>query len=194
VYEAQITLCSRPPLPPCYRPTLEHSINLFGCISLVTSATTASRTGLPGLQFITSAFIPALSFPLLGRVFPAVSMPTPFTEKNLPCQRSLPLTAAYLCPFLLSVFPLGKALHRQGLSCSLSIPGTGGQCRYQEIMCGRRLIHLKCPLLPLEAPSPWKDPQSPLQYIKEVPITRIIKHLFCMCQERIEGTVCQQSG
>lgn len=108
------------------------SHDLVGCIFFITSATTASHMGLfPGpaahdLDLCTSYFVslPWKSVPSL------LQWPQPFTETSP--ESSLPLglvTHPCLPPssFLLSVLPLGKALHRRGLSCSLLIPSARGQ-------------------------------------------------------------------
>lgn len=111
------------PPPPCYHPTLEHSINLSGCISLVTPVTTASHTGLPGpaghqLGLYIRSFV-SLAWKSVPRLFqcpPALQRDPP--PELSPPQELVTHRCLSLCSFPFVCFSTGKALHRRGLSCS----------------------------------------------------------------------------
>lgn len=158
--------------------------------------TTASHTGLPGLAghhlgLYTCSFVS----------FASKSVPVCFnapSPSQRPSPRALPAIGAChsllpaLSSFLLSLFPVGRALHGQGLSCSLSIPSTRGQYRYHQITRGKRVIHPKCPLLPLEPRSPSERPRDSSSVPAETCPSLASFNIYsvCVCHERSEGTVC----
>lgn len=117
MHAAQITLCLSPPPPPGYHPTLEHSINLSGCISLVCHSSDHSQPHRPSWAcrspprplYLLFCFI---CFEECSRLF---QRPQPFTEtlpQSPPCHRSLSLTAASSVFFFFVCFSSRKSLTR----------------------------------------------------------------------------------
>lgn len=95
----------------------------------------------------------------------------------------------------MSLFPLGKALRRQELSSSLLISSTGRTAKVPTDYMRQALDSSEVPTLAHRSTESFrKTPRLLISTIRGVPITRTIKHLFCVCHECSEGTVCQQSG
>lgn len=124
-------------------------------------------------------------------MFPSVLCPQIFTEtlpQNSPCHRSLSLTTAYLRLLSFCLF-----FHYEKLSTDKSCPAHccfqhGRTVQVPTAHTWRALDSSEMPTLAHRSTQSFrKTPGFLISTIRGVPVTRVIKHLFCVCHEHSKG-------